>query len=417
MGYCLSQEKAMFIELHVIQSLPPSNANRGQNGAPKSVTYGGTIRTRLSSQSQKRSARLWYQENSKINRGNLGTRSRRWAHTLADRLSIGQSEDDKEKIALLLLNLFNTSPEKLFHACMDGHTNLLFLVDHEIDCLASIASQYSDLLLELLERLNGYIAYSEADDGKKKKSYNAHPTKAELSKLTREITKQFRDSVPGDVALFGRMMATLTETSVDGCVQVADAISVNSAPLGRVTENGKIRTVVGEIDFFSAVDDISPIDEEAGAGMIGEVPFTAPVFYRYANLCHHELADLLGDSGQLSRDIAAAFIKGFICSLPSGYGNRFAHGTLPDAVLIKVTPYQPINHAPAFLEAIDTSIRGEDSISQQAVKLLIQRDTEISNIYDMAPSFYQWIGESSHVVSSIGLGDAINQALDVAEGV
>ena len=76
----------MFIELHVIHALPPSNANRDKSGAPKKIQYGGTWRARLSSQAQKWAARQHFEQWMAVDRKALAFRSRR--HDVADRKSV-----------------------------------------------------------------------------------------------------------------------------------------------------------------------------------------------------------------------------------------------------------------------------------------------------------------------------------------
>lgn len=44
--------------VHVIQSYPSNNLNRGEDGSPKSCIFGGVRRSRVSSQCIKRNARL-----------------------------------------------------------------------------------------------------------------------------------------------------------------------------------------------------------------------------------------------------------------------------------------------------------------------------------------------------------------------
>ena len=46
-----------FIDIHVLQSMPPSNVNRDDAGRPKTAVFGGTTRARVSSQSWKRAVR------------------------------------------------------------------------------------------------------------------------------------------------------------------------------------------------------------------------------------------------------------------------------------------------------------------------------------------------------------------------
>ena len=50
--------KNLYIDLHVIQTLPPSCVNRDDTGSPKTAIYGGVTRARVSSQSWKRAMRL-----------------------------------------------------------------------------------------------------------------------------------------------------------------------------------------------------------------------------------------------------------------------------------------------------------------------------------------------------------------------
>jgi CRISPR system Cascade subunit CasC len=401
-----------FIELHIIQTLPPSNPNRGQDGAPKSVMYGGTLRSRLSSQSQKRAARMWYRQYSDIDRAQLAERSRRWDTRLAELLTIGEPED-RLMIARSILGLFNTKAEKLLDVMVAGsQSNLLFLAAHEVEKLAALAVKNEATLLDLVERAKEYQGYLERDDVKKKKTYDRFPTKAEIRSLNKSIVAAITDTVPGDIAVFGRMMAQLVETSVDGCVQVGEAVSVNEIKRSKTNDGWK----AGEIDFFSAVDDIEPIDDaDGGAGMIGEITFTSPVFYRYANICTHELERLTGDK-ELARSSAAAFIEGFIKSLPDGYSRRFAQGALPEFVLIQVKDGQPYNHVPAFSNAINEPEAGVTSISQQAVNQLITRRQDMHEAYGDDPGYSAVVGLRDHYPSVIPLATAIDEALTHSGG-
>lgn len=52
----------MYIDFHVIQTVPPSCVNRDDTGSPKSCTYGGVKRNRVSSQSWKKAMRDYFRE-------------------------------------------------------------------------------------------------------------------------------------------------------------------------------------------------------------------------------------------------------------------------------------------------------------------------------------------------------------------
>jgi len=416
----------MFIEVNIIQSLPPSNPNRGEDGGPKSITFGGTLRARMSSQSQKRAARLWYRENAAFDRDQLAQRSRRHAPELAKLLDWLEAPEDRQTVAQLLLALFNVAPEKLLEeAISDKGKNLLFVSNHELKTIALIASQHQDLLADLLVKAKEYQGRSEDSSKqqakKEAKETNFGPSKRELAPLRKALVQALA-TVPGDVALFGRMMASLTETSVDGCVQVADAISVNGfgikkTPIGPSTNKSY---VIGEVDFYSAVDDIAPnddpeSDDAGGTGMIGELPVISPVYYRYANVCIPELESLVGNP-ELAKEFAAAFLQGFIRALPSGYIRSHAHMTLPEFVLVRVSPGQPYQHAPAFQVGIDRSESGR-SIAELATVALLNRVKAMDNLYG-ATALYSGVTAMVDVdgMAVSPLANVLDQALAVAFG-
>ena len=52
----------MYIDFHVIQTVPPSCVNRDDTGSPKTAMYGGVMRARVSSQAWKRAMRQMFKE-------------------------------------------------------------------------------------------------------------------------------------------------------------------------------------------------------------------------------------------------------------------------------------------------------------------------------------------------------------------
>ena len=55
----------LFLDVHVIQTVPPSNINRDDTGSPKTAQYGGVRRARVSSQAWKKAMRDYFLENGK----------------------------------------------------------------------------------------------------------------------------------------------------------------------------------------------------------------------------------------------------------------------------------------------------------------------------------------------------------------
>ena len=50
-----------YIDVHALQTVPPSLVNRDDTGAPKTATFGGFPRQRVSSQSWKRAIRRYFE--------------------------------------------------------------------------------------------------------------------------------------------------------------------------------------------------------------------------------------------------------------------------------------------------------------------------------------------------------------------
>jgi CRISPR system Cascade subunit CasC len=174
-----------------------------------------------------------------------------------------------------------------------------------------------------------------------------------------------------DLALFGRMVADVTDLGVDAAAQVAHALSVHA--------------VDTEYDYFTAVDDakIGGEDEDAGAGMIGTVEFNSSTLYRYATVDVRALAENLGDPAMTKRGLSA-FIRAFVTSMPTGKQNTFANRTLPDAVLVTVRTDQPVSMVAAFEDAIDPAAEG--GALRAAVHRLADYAAEVDAAYGSTPA-------------------------------
>ena len=51
-----------YIDIHIIQTVPPSCINRDDTGSPKTAVYGGKTRARVSSQAWKHAVRLMFRD-------------------------------------------------------------------------------------------------------------------------------------------------------------------------------------------------------------------------------------------------------------------------------------------------------------------------------------------------------------------
>ncbi|MGW3312069.1 type I-E CRISPR-associated protein Cas7/Cse4/CasC [Streptomyces sp. NPDC001073] len=316
---------SLFVEVHILQSLPPSNINRDDSGTPKQALYGGARRARVSSQAWKRATRMEFAKAEES--ANRATRTKRIATLLTERLKrpaaeggAGLQAADADRLAAALLEPLGIAKSAKKE---EQSAYLLFFGKRQLDALVALIDGKTDELLAL------------ADDELKK----------EIAKLP--VIAALSTGHPVEVALFGRMVADLPSLNVDASVQVAHALSTHA-----------VRT---EFDYYTAVDDENV--EDHGAGMIGTVEFNSSTLYRYAVLGVHQLRDNL-TSAEATTTASVRFIDAFTRSMPTGHQNSFAHRTLPHLVVVTVRTDQPVNLVSAFEEPVNahTGLAAESAV-------------------------------------------------------
>lgn len=299
------------IDIHIIHSLAPNNVNRDETGAPKTCVFGGVQRRRVSSQSWKRAIRR-YLRDVVVNGGrgltetHLGIRTRRVPEEVATILA-GRGRDHEEASARTLSLLGVKGKD-------DQSAVLLFLTRDEVQAIA-------DAVDENWDGLTGA-------DGKKPKG--ASPDK---------VPVRLGQGRAIDLALFGRMLAELPGNDVDAACRVAHAISTHRADT--------------EIDFFTAVDDLKSDDEDAGAGMMGDLEFSSCVLYRHLAVDTEQLLRNLGEDRVLARAAVEGLIEAAVRSVPGGKQTTFLAVDPPSLVLVDVRG-AAVGLANAFAKPVTT---------------------------------------------------------------
>jgi CRISPR system Cascade subunit CasC len=346
----------LFVDIHVLQTVPPSNLNRDDTGSPKSAFYGGVRRARVSSQAWKRSTRAAFAQ--RLDKIDLGVRTKRSVELIADVLEAdhGLAREDALARATAALEAVDIKPK--VGRAQKGATEPPVV---QTDYLIFFSRRQ-------LERVAGVAAIS------------AKPSK-------KDVTEALDREHGIEVALFGRMVADNKELSVDASVQVAHAISTHA--------------VVDESDYFTAVDDVTQAEgEETGAGMLGTVEFNSATFYRYATVNVEGLHSNLGDATATAR-AAAAFVGDFVSSMPTGKQNTFANRTTADAVVVMLRTDQPVNLVGAFEQAV-VGGRGEGRVAESAARLADQARAVRVFVAEPAHSFVVVAGSSCEPLTSVG---------------
>ncbi|GAB3464366.1 type I-E CRISPR-associated protein Cas7/Cse4/CasC [Streptomonospora sediminis] len=345
----------MIIELHLLQSFPTSNLNRDDVGQPKSVTFGGVTRGRISSQCLKRSARRLFPQWG-LGEDENGVRTKRLLLATArilDGTGGEPADSTKDIVREALRRLGFTIAQK------DLTQYLFFLGPRAGEYLADYCRQHWDSLEREVAKQHEAARKAEA----KNKPAPALPKVKPDAKAVAEARRILDARQVADIALFGRMIANNRDFNVDAASQVAHAISTHA--------------VATEFDYYTAVDDLKSeeSDEDAGADMIGVVDFNAACYYRYANVDLDQLARNLhggsADSGStadggsgsesgadsaetdLVSRAARAWMHAFVRATPSGKQNSMAAHTRPDTLVAVVREHGAWNLANAFLKPVD----------------------------------------------------------------
>ncbi|MFT2020184.1 type I-E CRISPR-associated protein Cas7/Cse4/CasC [Streptomyces sp. 796.1] len=327
-----------YVDVHILHTVPPANLNRDDQGNPKEAYFGGVRRSRVSSQAWKRATRRHFTE--RLPEQDLATRTRRVAGALAERLREGTAldADQSARLAGALL-----APLKIRAGKKAGDTAyLLFYGRRQLETVAALVRDRAAELVAL-------------DDKALAAAMESLP-----------IQEAFTSGHPLDVALFGRMVADLPALRVDAAVQVAHALSTHAVEL--------------EFDYFTAVDDEASKGQETGAGMIGTIGFNSATLYRYASVGLHQLRHNLDTDEDAVRGVQA-FVSSFARSVPSGYGNSFAHRTLPSLVAVAVRSDQPVNLVSAFEDPVAPSA----GIAAESARRLAREHSTAVRLWGDAP--------------------------------
>lgn len=314
----------MLIELHTLTSHAPGNLNRDDLGRPKSAVFGGVQRARISSQAIKRSIRT-SNHLEEILRDRLSTRSRQVPQLIFDdlkkELNLDDSNDSRLKTLCSSFTEMIGKPDK-----NPLHTKqIVFLTKNEIER----AKRHIRELLDSDNKLGKKDLEEIKANGAVAIGLNRNPG----------------DGV--DMALFGRMTTDDANSfaGVDAAMQVAHAISTH--------------TVVPEVDWFTAVDDIVTGESETGSAHLGETEFNAATFYKYFSCNLPLLVRNMSDDRDAAVDALAAVLDASCRVTPSGKQNSFASHSLADSALLVVRNERvPVSLANAFESPVSSNEKG-----------------------------------------------------------
>lgn len=288
----------------MIQSIPSSNINRGEDGDTKTAIFGGTLRQRVSSQAWKRPIRMAIQKYCQENGKTFGVLSRKVENRIREKC-----DDVNEELFSAVLKVFGTklNTRDSNNEINDSKEVMAYLADFEIDNIINFLKTTTDL-------------------GPLKDSRGKIVEKKLITRLNKFFDKDSYSAF--DIALFGRMFASNPDLNVYGALKTSHAISTHTVEL--------------EDDYFTAVDEL----DNCGSGHIGHSTFTSSTMYRYYAIDLEQLKKNLNvDDVSEYIDI---ILKSIILAFPTGKENSFAAYTRPSFVNVIVKNGQPYQFVNAF---------------------------------------------------------------------
>ena len=369
----MSKEK-LFLDIHVIQTLPPSNINRDDTGSPKTAVYGGVRRARVSSQAWKKAMRDYFKD--KADNGYLGVRTKRIVEYVAKKIL----EIDK-----------TLSFEEAEKKSLEAFTSAGFTITEE---------NKLPTLFFLGDRQASDFARAAIDNVK---------DAAILHKI-------IKDNVSIDIALFGRMIADKdlnrviskenekSKKIIDNGENEVSRISLNE------DASAQTHGVQTEFDYFTALDDLSK-DAKPGAAMIDTIEYNSSTLYRYGNVALHEFYHQMKENKEESKKAIILFVEAFLKSLPSGKINSFANQTIPSSVVVSLRKDRPVSLVSAFETPIKTKLSQEGYVNE-SIEAMFKEYQKIQRFVDKPEiSFYLNLSEG-HVLEGakeeINLSDLLN---------
>lgn len=337
----------MLIEMHMLKSFPPTNLNRDEGGSPKTCSYGGAQRGRISSQCLKRS----WRRDSEFQKLPIGVRTRYLPDEVAKRLrAAGVSEAYIAAVKPKLTAFGNKDAKENDEM---NTAQVMFFAPEDIDAVAE----------EVRQTLSGCETVAAIKEIKVK------DWQERLKKFARPITL--------DMALFGRMITDDSFKDVEAAMQVAHAISTHAVNM--------------ESDFFTAVDDLQKTyGEDAGSAMMGDVDFNACCYYMYASLDIDQLRKNLEGSPEALRalpELLPALITSMALTNPSGKQNSFAGHVLPSLIAVERKARKvPISYVGAF----ETPVYGHQGYAKRSAEALVQHINMVDECYGIAVEPRLW---------------------------
>lgn len=341
-----------FVQIHTLHSYPAALLNRDDSGLAKRLPFGNTIRTRVSSQCLKRHWRV-AQDAYSLHSIPGVTEALRSREIVSQRImvSVHAGNEVNEAVGNAVEEEFQKGVYGERGTSRDSRQPLLLGLP-EIEYLQDKAAE---------------ICAEHADDAEAAGKAAKALFQGSNFRAFREQTK-----LPGGLesALFGRMVTSDPAANIDAAIHVAHSFTVHAEE--------------SESDYFSVVDDLHQVDEDAGAAHIGDSELTAGLFYGYVVVDVPGLISNLegcstNDWQKADKTLGGKVIEHLLHLIATVSPGAKLGSTAPysyaDLMFIEVGERQPRSLANAFRQPV------RDAQTKTAIEALAQHLAKVDGAY------------------------------------
>ncbi len=380
-----------FIQIHFLTSYSATLLNRDDAGMAKRLPFGGTTRTRISSQCLKRHWRTAEDVHALANLDGVEM-SLRSRHIFDQKVALPLVDEGLDRgrveaaVATFQDQLLGSSARAKKEKADKGDTALSLLTSQVVILGWPEIRFIQDKVRTIVSQTANADAASKAmeaffkDEGKNMKALIA------AGRLPAGL----------DAALFGRMVTSDILSRLDAAIHVAHAFTVHAHEL--------------ETDYFSALDDLLQESGELGSGHINDSELTSGVFYGYvvvdlpllvANLTGSKHQDWQGADRTLAAQVVGNLLHLIATVSPGAKKGATAPYACAEMMLVESGNRQPRTLANAFRRPVPLSGRGD------------VRDAAIVQLGDYLQKFDAMYG-SGETRRVVAMGDTASLAAESA---
>lgn len=303
-----------FIQIHALTGYSSALINRDDTGLAKRISYGGAMRTRISSQCQKRAWRM-----------NDGP------DALFAIPGVAEDVRSKDVISHVAANL----------AAEGMDPEILKAIEPEF--LMAVYSEKAGDSKNRQPLLFGGAEISFITEKMREAAAAKSPAEAAeaFRKGYKAAMKAMREQVALasglTAALFGRMVTSDVAANVEAAIHVAHAFTVHSD--------------TSESDYFTVVDDLAK-EDSSGAGHIGESEISSGLFYSYVVVDVAGLIANLGGDAALGAEVVRRLVRMIASVSPGAKRGSTAPYSYASTLMVETGDAQPRSLAEAFRKPV-----------------------------------------------------------------